>query len=56
MTIEELAQRLEAVTEDGVATWYAIHQTPEDIDDGDGSPIRRRQQRWHSARGLTTLC
>ena len=37
MTREELAQRLEAVTEDGVATWYAIHQTPEDIDDGDGS-------------------
>ena len=37
MTREELTQRLEAVTEDGVATWYAIHQTPEDIDDGDGS-------------------
>ena len=31
MTREELTQRLEAVTEDGVATWYAIHQTPKGL-------------------------
>lgn len=37
MTQEELAQELINRTEYGVKTWYAIHQTAEDIDDGDGS-------------------
>ena len=37
MTKEELTQKLIAATEAGTPTWYAIHQTPDDIDDGDGS-------------------
>lgn len=37
MTQEELAQELINRTEYGVQTWYAIHQTADDIDDGDGS-------------------
>lgn len=37
MTQEELAQELINRTEYGAKTWYAIHQTADDIDDGDGS-------------------
>lgn len=37
MTKEEITQELINRTECGVKTWYAIHQTAEDIDDGDGS-------------------